>query len=221
MRLKIRNLTKIMDDYVVLDKINYSFEIGKIYGLSGSKGSGKSVFFRCISGEEPFNKGHIRLQIDENDAKIGYSDVGCVFNDSRIPDVLTGREFIRLFLMNSNMKYDKETVDYYLGVIGMNDDFGDKYIKYYTESSKNLLQLLCLYISRPYIVLVEEPEKGYDDEEFGYMYKMLDELREDSIIIVSSAKEGMIEQVSDEIIEIKDGELLNADVDVVTLSMEE
>ena len=82
MRLKIRNLTKIMDDYVVLDKINYSFEIGKIYGLSGSKGSGKSVFFRCISGEEPFNKGHIRLQIDENDAKIGYSDVGCVFNDS-------------------------------------------------------------------------------------------------------------------------------------------
>ena len=221
MRLKIRNLTKIMDDYVVLDKINYSFEIGKIYGLSGSKGSGKSVFFRCISGEEPFNKGHIRLQIDENDAKIGYSDVGCVFNDSRIPDVLTGREFIRLFLMNSNMEYDKESVDYYLGVIGMNDDFGDKYIKYYTESSKNLLQLLCLYISRPYIVLVEEPEKGYDDEEFGIMYKMLDELREDSIIIVSSAKEGMIEQVSDEIIEIKDGELLNADVDVVTLSMEE
>ena len=221
MRLNIRNLTKNIEDYIVLDKINYSFELGKIYGLSGNKGSGKSVFFRCIRGEEPFNKGHIRLQINDADAKIGYADVGCVFNDSRIPDVLTGRDFIRLFLMNSNMEYDKETVDHYLSVIGMDDDFGDKYIKYYTEGTKNLLQLLCLYISRPYVVLVEEPECGYDDEEFGFVFNMLDELREECIIVVSSAKEGMIEQVSDEIIVIKNGELLGADVDVVTLSMEE
>lgn len=221
MRLNIRNLTKIIDDYIVLDKINYSFELGRIYGLSGNKGSGKSVFFRCISGEEPFNKGHIRLQVDEKDAKIGYSDVGCVFNDSRIPEVLTGRDFVRLFLMNSNLEYDKETVDHYLSLIGMDDELSNKNIGLCTESTKNLLQLLCLYISRPAVVLVEEPECGYNDEEFGYMFNILDELREDSIIVVSSAKEGMIEQVSDEIIVIKDGELLGADVDVVTLDMEE
>ena len=50
---------------------------------------------------------------------------------------------------------------------------------------------------------------------------MLDEIRENSIIVLSSAKEGMIEQIADEIIVIKDGELLNADVDMVTLNMEE
>lgn len=221
MRLTIKNLTKIIDDNIILNAINYTFESGKTYGLSGEKGSGKSVFFRCISGEEPFNKGHIRLENNDKERKIGYSNVGCVFNDSLIPDLLTGKDFIRFYLMNHGREYDNETILKYMAKINMEEAKATQYIGTYSAAGKNLLQLLCVYITKPYLALIEEPENGYDEEEFECFYNIIEELKEESIVIVSSAKEGMIENVSDEIIVIKDGELINADVDLVTLSMED
>ena len=48
--LKIENLTKKFDDYVVLDNVSSSIEKGSIYGLIGTNGAGKSTLLNLISG---------------------------------------------------------------------------------------------------------------------------------------------------------------------------
>ena len=48
--IRVENVTKRFGDVVALDRINISFEKGKIYGITGRNGSGKTVLFKTIIG---------------------------------------------------------------------------------------------------------------------------------------------------------------------------
>ena len=48
--ITLKNVTKVMDNNVILDNINLTLEKGKIYGLVGRNGSGKSVLLKVICG---------------------------------------------------------------------------------------------------------------------------------------------------------------------------
>ncbi|MEG1149717.1 MAG: ATP-binding cassette domain-containing protein, partial [Bacilli bacterium] len=50
MILKIENLTKKIDDNIILDDININFKEGFIYGIIGKNGSGKSMLLKTICG---------------------------------------------------------------------------------------------------------------------------------------------------------------------------
>ena len=57
--IKIENLTKIYDENKILDDISITFEEGKIYGIVGKNGSGKSVLLKTICGFIRPDKGEI------------------------------------------------------------------------------------------------------------------------------------------------------------------
>ena len=48
--LELRNVTKVIKKNMILDHIDYTFESGKVYGLYGENGSGKTMLLRTIAG---------------------------------------------------------------------------------------------------------------------------------------------------------------------------
>ena len=52
-KIRIENVTKKFGSYAALDGISLSFEKGKIHGMIGRNGSGKTVLFKCICGFHP------------------------------------------------------------------------------------------------------------------------------------------------------------------------
>ena len=48
--IRVENVTKRFGDVIALDRINISFESGKIYGIIGRNGSGKTVLFKTMIG---------------------------------------------------------------------------------------------------------------------------------------------------------------------------
>lgn len=50
MKIEIKNVSKSFNKVLVLNDINVTFSSGKIYGLIGRNGSGKSVFFKILCG---------------------------------------------------------------------------------------------------------------------------------------------------------------------------
>ena len=61
MKLIINHLTKSFEEKVVLNDINFTFKQGKIYGLLGRNGSGKTTFFNCLDQDIPFAEGTFDL----------------------------------------------------------------------------------------------------------------------------------------------------------------
>ena len=59
MKINVNNIYKKFGDNVVLDNVNVSFESGKIYGLVGRNGSGKSVFLKILCGFYKPNSGNV------------------------------------------------------------------------------------------------------------------------------------------------------------------
>ena len=51
MKLEVLNLTKSFGNKEVLKNINFTFESGKIYGLLGRNGAGKTTFFNCLNDD--------------------------------------------------------------------------------------------------------------------------------------------------------------------------
>ena len=64
--IKVNHLTKRIGEQTILSDVNYEFESGKIYGLMGRNGSGKTVFLKCLCGFMPATEGEIYL----NDKKL-------------------------------------------------------------------------------------------------------------------------------------------------------
>ena len=59
--IKVRNVTKTFKEATVLKDVTVSFERGKIYGIIGRNGSGKTVLFKCICGLIPVTQGEITV----------------------------------------------------------------------------------------------------------------------------------------------------------------
>lgn len=65
--ITVKNLTKKFKETTVLDNININFETGKVHGLIGRNGSGKTMLMKCICGIVPPTAGEIYV----NDQRIG------------------------------------------------------------------------------------------------------------------------------------------------------
>ena len=99
MKFIIENLSKSFGDKKVLKDINFTFEEGKIYGLLGRNGAGKTTFFNCINSDIPADKGKFLLETDGQRREIKAEDIGYVLTTPTVPEFLTGREFLKFFLI--------------------------------------------------------------------------------------------------------------------------
>lgn len=99
MKLIINNLTKSYGLNTVLDGINFEFESGKIYGLVGKNGVGKTTFFHCLNGMTQKNGGDALLAMDDHCAQpLSTGNVGFIESTPVLPEFLTGREFIQFLI---------------------------------------------------------------------------------------------------------------------------
>ncbi len=204
MRLAIRELTKIIDDRAVINKAGYTFEQGKVYALVGGKGAGKTTFFNCVSGEWKKDSGKINIIEGYNERKVKYSDVLCTFHEPALPGFMTGREFIKYYMDIHEEEYDK-TVEEYLDMIKLDEEDRNHLIRDYSDEIKNRIQILCVYISSPAIILLENPMISFDKKELNELSTILNEMKENHILLVSTTDIDIAKRIGDEIVVLANG----------------
>ena len=155
MKLIIENLEKKFDKKEVLKNISFEFENGKIYGLLGRNGAGKTTFFNCLNEDIDIDGGNFYI-IDEKARKVEPEDIGYVTSTPNVPEFLTGQEFIKFFLdINKNRLSDLKSIDEYFELIKIDYSDRDKLIKDYSHGMKNKMQMLANIIAKPKILLLE------------------------------------------------------------------
>lgn len=161
MRLIIEDLTKKYGDNLVLNDISFSFESGKIYGLLGRNGSGKTTFFNCLDDLIPFEKGNFYIETDDGKKESLEGNIGLVLTNPMLPEFLTGYEFIKTY-MEINKIDELDAIEDYFKKVSLTKEEQDKLIVEYSMGMKNKLQILMCIISKPKIILLDEPLTSID-----------------------------------------------------------
>ncbi len=112
MKLVIENLKKNFEKKEVLKNINFTFEVGKIYGLLGKNGAGKTTLFNCLNEDLVVDDGKFFIHDKGTIRDIVSDDIGYVLSVPVVPDFLTGREFLKFFIdINHDKILDPKTID--------------------------------------------------------------------------------------------------------------
>ena len=204
MKLDISNLTKNYGEKEVLKDINFSFESGKIYGLLGRNGAGKTTFFNSINKDIEIDSG--KFTLDKN--KLHTSDIGYVIATPIVPEFLTGREFLQFYIdINEDKITDKKTIEEYFDLVKLSPKDQDTLLKEYSHGMKNKIQILVNIIANPKIILLDEPLTSLDIVVQEDMKNLLKSLKNDHIIIFSTHILELAMDLCDEIVVLSNKQL--------------
>lgn len=207
MKLIVDEVFKQFDSKKVLKGATFTFEEGKIYGLLGRNGAGKTTLFNIISKDILLDSGNIYL-LDGDRLELDEEDLGYVISTPNVPAFLTAREFLKFFLeINDDKIKDKKTIDEYFDIVGIDDIDRDKLLKDYSHGMKNKMQMLINFIVKPRVLLLDEPLTSLDVVVAEEMKSILKEMKEDSILILSTHIMELALSLCDEIVILTNGKL--------------
>lgn len=197
MKLEIKNLNKSYGKKEVLKDINFTFEEGKIYGLLGRNGAGKTTFFNALNEDIKIDSGECFL----DNKKLETTDIGYVVSTPQVPEFLTGREFLQFYLdINKDKIEDIKDIDYYFDLVKLNKEDQNLLLKDYSHGMKNKIQMLINIISNPKIILLDEPLTSLDIVVQEEMKKLFKSYKKGHIIIFSTHILELAVDLCDEIV---------------------
>lgn len=187
MQLTIKNLTKTYGEKVVLKDIDFTFEEGKIYGLIGRNGAGKTTFFNCLNEDVEIDKGEVILSNEYGKNKLTTEDIGYVISTPTVPEFLTGKEFLTFFLeINKDKIKEEKSIEEYFDLVKINKEDQDKLLKEYSHGMKNKMQMLINFIANPKVLLLDEPLTSLDVVVQEEMKQLLKNMKKGHILIFST-----------------------------------
>ena len=206
--LEIENLTKTFGTQTVISDISMTLVSGKIYGLVGRNGSGKTVLLKCICGLTRLTSGRIIL-----DGKV-------VGKDMEIPDnigaIIETPGFIKSFSGYDNLKYlasvrkmiGKEEIVSAMEKAGL-DPAMKKHVGKYSLGMRQRLGIAQAIMEKPDILILDEPTNGLDKkgvEEFRNL--ILAFKQEGKTIILASHNAEDVRLLCDNVSELDGGRLI-------------
>lgn len=201
MKLVVENLSKSYGKKEILRDINFTFEEGKIYGLIGRNGAGKTTFFNALNEDIDINSGTISLNIDNDTKRLTSDDIGYVISTPIVPEFLTAREFLKFFIqINDDKIKNIKDMDYYFNLVKIDKQDQDKLLKDYSHGMKNKMQILINFISDSSILLLDEPLTSLDVVVQDDMKKLLKQMKKNHIIIFSTHILELATDLCDEIL---------------------
>ncbi|MCB2298904.1 ABC transporter ATP-binding protein [Clostridium tagluense] len=217
MKLVLKDIEKNYGEKQVLKKASYTFEKGKIYGLLGRNGAGKTTLFNCISGELKYESGSVSI-IEEGQAiqGIDYKKVGYVFSEPVLPEFLTGYEFLKFYIdINKDKIENLLTIDEYFDIIKIKDEDRYRLMKGYSHGMKNKMQMVCLLITKPPVILLDEPLTSFDVVVALEIKNLLKEMKSEHIIIFSTHILQLATDLCDEILVLNNCILEEVDSEIL------
>ncbi|MBQ6302814.1 MAG: ABC transporter ATP-binding protein [Clostridiales bacterium] len=210
MEFVISHLVKNYGSKKVLKDVDFVFEEGRIYGLLGRNGSGKTTFFNCINGDIDTTSGFFYLRDDKDSGKIIPvlpEDIGYLVSTPTVPEFMTGREFLKFFIEVHEEITPDRTIDEYFDYMMIPEDDRDRLLKDYSHGTKNKMQMLLNIIASPRLVLLDEPLTSLDVVIAEEMKKVIRSQKEGRITIFSTHLLDVAVDLCDEIVLLHNGRL--------------
>lgn len=203
--ISLENVTKKFGNTTILQHINIQFEEGKIYGIVGRNGSGKTVLFKLIVGYLSATTGKVKVCGKEIGKDSDFAEnIGLIIENPGFLSGYTGYKNLE-YLASIRRIIGKEEIRDSMRKVGLDPDNRKKVGKY-SLGMKQRLGIAQAIMENPDILILDEPMNGLDKQGVEEVRKILLDLRNDGkTIVLASHNREDIEILCDEVYEMDRG----------------
>ncbi|WP_108774029.1 ABC transporter ATP-binding protein [Lactimicrobium massiliense] len=212
-RINVVNYSKIIKGRVILEDVNLSLESGRIYGLKGVNGSGKTMLLRALCGLIYPTSGYVEVDGEKLRKNISFPrSVGALIESPAFLDNFTGYKNLEMIASLKEIA-SRQDIEEALAETGL-DPHDARTYKKYSLGMKQKLGLACCFMEKPDIILLDEPFNALDEESVEKIKKIMIRHKERGALIVLACHDGQsLLSLSDEIYNVVEGRVTKADKD--------
>ena len=207
--LEIKNLSKSFGISKVVNNVSFNISKGKILGMLGKNGAGKSTTFRMLLGILKPDEGEILYGGKKIDANI-LDRVGYLPEVGSLIDSYTVYEQCMYYGKMKSMKDEdiKKNLFDLLEKFGV-VEYANMKIKELSKGNKQKIQFIIAVLHDPELLILDEPFSGLDPVSFEYFKRIILELKEKGkTIIFSSHIMSQVEMICEDVIIIDKGKII-------------
>ena len=214
MFIEIKELTKIYNNYIAVDKINFEIEKNKTVGLLGPNGCGKTTTIGMILGLVSPSEGKILIE-NKNVNLFKRDEILKRFNFAspyvELPKKLTVKQNLEIY----GRLYSVENLYERINEISHDLDiksFFDRRTGELSSGQKNRVSLAKSLINKPEILLLDEPTASLDPDIGDFIRSYIQEYKTKNRITVLLASHNMneVERLCDSVIMMKKGKIIDS-----------
>ena len=203
--VEIKNYCKSIKSRPILNNVSYNFEYGKIYGIYGHNGSGKTMLLRAIAGLLVPDSGSVVI-----DGKVLHKDmsfppsIGIVIENMNLLPQYNAFDNLKILGKIKKTATD-EDIKTALERVGLKSDLK---VKKFSLGMKQRLNIAQAVFEKQKIILLDEPTNALDNDGVQLIYKLLKEEKErGALVVITTHHKEDLEEVFDVVLKMTEGEL--------------
>lgn len=203
--VEIKNYCKSIKSRPILNNVSYNFEYGKIYGIYGHNGSGKTMLLRAIAGLLVPDSGSVVI-----DGKVLHKDmsfppsIGIVIENMNLLPQYNAFDNLKILGKIKKAATD-EDITTALERVGLKSDLK---VKKFSLGMKQRLNIAQAVFEKQKIILLDEPTNALDNDGVQLIYKLLKEEKErGALVVITTHHKEDLEEICDVVLKMTEGEL--------------
>ena len=206
--IEVKNVNVTIGKNEILQDISAAFETGKIHGLIGRNGSGKTVLMKCICGFMKPTSGEVFVGGKQIGKEVDFApDTGVIIETPGFVPFYSGYRNLKI-LAGLNHKIGKEEIEEAMRTVGLDPKL-KRHVKKYSLGMRQRLGIAQAIMEKPKLLILDEPFNGLDKEGVEQMRTYFLELKKQGVtILLSSHTSEDIKLLCDTVTEMEKGKIV-------------
>ncbi len=199
MKISLQNVGKRFNREWIFRNLNFQFDAGKSYAITGANGSGKSTLLQVIAGSLTYNEGNIQFsKLNVQCSNEGhYRHISIAGPYQELIEEMTAIEMLNFHTQFKSLILPATEI---LKIVGL-ANAAEKQIRYFSSGMKQRLKLAQAFFSDTTVLLLDEPTTNLDEAGVALYHHLINNYSKERLVIVSS-NDKQEYNFCDEVIEI-------------------
>ncbi len=209
--IEVQNLTKEYGGMIAVDDLNFKIYNGKIYGLFGAEGAGKTTTLHLLAGCLVPTEGSVRINGFDlaQEPRSAKQCIGYLPDELPFPESLTPYEFLCFVAEAKGVSYERAQRQVHEALeLCMLDELKERMIKRLSAYDRRRLGLAQALLGSPDILLLDEPTTGLDADQATEILDLIRHIGESKTVILSSHIAAEIKALCHHVLVLSEGTLI-------------
>lgn len=212
MKLCLHEVTKIIRGTTVIDHVSMNSESGRVYGLNGYNGCGKTMLMRLISGLIRPSAGTVKFDDKVLGQDIDFpNSIGIMIETPAFLNNYSGYDNLKL-LASIKCIINNDQIHKTLKRVGLSN-VSTKAVRKYSLGMKQRLGIAAAIMEQPELLILDEPTNALDSDGIDQIKRIITEERDrGALVIMTCHNHDILMELSDVIFNMNQGRIEGVEV---------